>query len=138
MTKEERIDTKLTALVIDDQDSIRRSERLLLEHAGFEVLTASDGLEGVKKFDQYSDQIDVVLMDKQMPRMDGYKACSAIKAIDPKTPVVLVTAEADSHPPEKFFDLGFSDFLCKPFNREELLHKAINCGFWGHGPGDLQ
>jgi PAS domain S-box-containing protein len=78
-------------LVVDDEESIRKSTRMLLEEFGFEVIVARDGVEGVEAFRRDAHRIGAVLLDLTMPRMDGVETLQELRSIAPDVPVILTT-----------------------------------------------
>ena len=98
--------------------------RLILEAAGHEVAMAADGAEGMELFDSLAP--DLVLLDLNLPRMNGFEVCAAIKTPDRQrfTPVIMLTTEADVDSKVKGLDLGADDYLPKPFDTAELLARA--------------
>lgn len=112
----------MKVLVVDDLELSRRSLRKIFASAGYEVLTASDGVEAVEKLER--DQPDLVVTDILMPRMDGFQLCRAVKE-NPDTseiPVVFYTGSyVDDKDREFGMSLGASAYLCKPMEPRELL-----------------
>ena len=83
---------KPKVLVIDDEQSIIETLSVLLKKEGFEVLAALSGTEGIERFGELKP--DLVLTDVRMPKVSGDDVLEAIRARDPTTPVVLMTAQA--------------------------------------------
>lgn len=110
---------KLHVLVVDDSPDNQALFSLLLKKAGAIVDIASDGYGGVNlaKLNDY----DVILMDVQMPRMDGHQAVKLLREAGIKTPVIALTAHAMKEERERASRSGFTDFLTKPVRREDLL-----------------
>jgi len=110
-------------LVVDDQAANRGLLSYLLEEDGHEVIEASNGEEGIKKFD---DQVpDLVLMDVMMPGMDGYQTVELIKSRSKKhVPIIFLTALSDDLSLSRCIESGGDDFLTKPVN-EILLSAKI-------------
>ncbi len=111
-------------LVIDDVAQNVKLLEQLLSLSGYEVLTASSGVEGLAKL--ASGNPDLVLLDVVMPQMSGYEVCRAIRA-DPATvllPVVMVTALDPGDERVKGIEAGADDFLSKPINQPELLARV--------------
>ncbi len=115
-----------TVLVIDDDPSLRRVMEFTLEEAGYRVLAASTGEQGLELF--RSDSPDLVITDIQMPGISGYEVLSGIKETRPETLVLVITAFGSVDKAVKAMRLGAFDYLTKPFGREELalaVEKAL-------------
>ncbi|MBU1537809.1 response regulator, partial [Myxococcota bacterium] len=110
-------------LVIDDDEDVRAVIRLMLENRGFAVFEASDGIEGLALFDEYKDEIDVVLLDMTMPKLRGDEVFSALMARSPQTPVVIMSGYS-MHENADRFSGKIADYVQKPFNFKQLI-KAL-------------
>ena len=110
-------------LVIEDQEDNRRILRDLLTNSGYEVIEAIDGIKGVSSAETYRP--DLILMDVQLPGIDGYEATRQIKANPDlkKTPIIVVTSYALSGDDLKAFEAGCDAYVAKPFSPRELLAK---------------
>ena len=110
-----------TILVIEDQDDNRRILRDLLTSAGFTVIEANTGPEGVAR--AASAQPDLILMDIQLPGLDGYEATQRIKAQPAlrAIPIIAVTSYALSGDDVKAFAAGCDGYITKPFSPRALL-----------------
>jgi len=111
-------------LVVDDQEDLRGVLRDLLIGSGYTVIEAADGETGVAK--AKSDRPDLILMDIQMPVMDGYEATRRIKA-DPalkSIPVIAVTSYALSGDEEKTRAAGCDGYIAKPYSPRQMLAKV--------------
>jgi chemosensory pili system protein ChpA (sensor histidine kinase/response regulator) len=108
-------------MVVDDSLTVRKFTTRLLVREGFEVVTARDGLDALKMLSDRTP--DVILLDIEMPRMDGFEFAKTIKG-DAKTatiPVIMITSRtADKHR-NRAAELGVERFLGKPYQEEELL-----------------
>jgi two-component system, cell cycle response regulator DivK len=116
-------------LVVEDQEDLRGVLRTLLTGSGYEMLEAADGQAGVEK--AKSEQPDLILMDIQLPVIDGYEATRQIKA-DPKlaaTPVIAVSSFAMKGDEEKARASGCDHYVTKPYSPVQLLR--IIRGFLG-------
>jgi two-component system cell cycle response regulator DivK len=112
-----------TILVIEDQEDNRRIIRDLLTASGYEVIEAVTGIEGVSAAE--SCHPDLILMDINLPGIDGYEATRRIKA-DPdlqNIPIIVVTSYALSGDDVKAFEAGCDAYVAKPFSPRELLAK---------------
>jgi two-component system cell cycle response regulator DivK len=110
-------------LVVEDQEDNRRIMRDLLTSAGYEVMEAVTGEEGVAEAE--SHRPDLILMDIQLPGLDGYEATRQIKA-NPDLhhiPIIVVTSYALSGDDVKAYEAGCDDYVSKPFSPRELLAK---------------
>ena len=112
-----------TVLVADDDDSSRQSAADMLGRLGFQVLTARDGWEALEVFVDHSDEIKAVLLDLNMPNMDGIEAFREIRRIRPLTPVVLSSGYTGDEASGRFGGEGFARFIQRPFRFEELSVK---------------
>jgi two-component system cell cycle response regulator DivK len=110
-------------LVVEDQEDNRRIFRDLLTSNGYEVIEAVNGIEGVSLAENHRP--DLILMDIQLPGIDGYEATRQIKANhDLKNiPIIVVTSYALSGDDLKAFDAGCDAYVAKPFSPRELLTK---------------
>lgn len=106
-------------LVVEDSEDNQELFQLLLERAGASVDIACNGLEGVEK--ALGKKFDVVLMDVQMPEMDGHEATQKLREMNYKTPIVALTAHAMKEERERARLSGFSDYLTKPVLRAQLI-----------------
>lgn len=106
-------------LVVDDGQANRRLIKLVLEKAGCTVEEAENGQIGFDK--AMADKYDVILMDMQMPVMDGYAATKAICETGNETPIIALTANAMSGDQEKCYDAGCRGFLAKPVDIDQLI-----------------
>jgi two-component system cell cycle response regulator DivK len=112
-----------TILVIEDHEDNRRIMRDLLTSAGYEVIEAVTGEEGVTAAETHRP--DLILMDVQLPGLDGYEATRRIKANPDlgQIPVIIVTSYALSGDDVKAFEAGCDAYVSKPFSPRELLAK---------------
>jgi two-component system cell cycle response regulator DivK len=111
-------------LVVEDQEDNRRILRDLLTSVGFQLLEAEDGVQGVAAAE--AQRPDLILMDIQMPIMDGYEATRRLKA-NPALrgiPVIVVTSYALSGDEEKARAAGCDDYITKPYSPRQLLAKV--------------
>jgi PAS domain S-box-containing protein len=112
-----------TLLVIDDDNLIRTTVCVMLEDAGFRVLSAEDGLAGLEAFQRHAEVIDTVLLDLTMPRLDGWQCLRRLRAIRADVPVVLMTGyAANASIPADVTPAPA--ILQKPFEPEDLLEFA--------------
>ena len=107
-------------LLIEDEEIVRNMSQTMLARLGFKVVTARDGVEAVEIFQQHLDEIDIVLTDLSMPRMDGWETLSALRRIRPDIPVILASGHDDSLVNAGDHSELPQVFLHKPFQKAEL------------------
>ena len=109
-----------TVLLVEDEEPLRRLLRELLEHEGYVVLEAGDGVLALDEVDRGAP--DIVVLDLNLPRLDGYGVLSHLRA-RPATsdlPVIVLTAKGDEASEVRVFEYGASDFITKPFRPRAL------------------
>jgi two-component system chemotaxis response regulator CheY len=114
------------ALVVDDATTVRMYARDILEKAGFAVSEAINGLEGLERALAASPPPDLLVVDVNMPRMDGYAFLRAVRA-DPvlwDIPAVMVSTESQGHDAERAYEAGANLYLVKPAKPEVLARIA--------------
>ena len=111
--------TKMTrVLVVDDEPKIRMFIRANLEARGYEVCLAQDGSEAVEMAARLLP--DVIVLDVNMPRMDGIEACGRIREWA-NTPIIILSVREEEKDKVRALDEGADDYVTKPFGVEELL-----------------
>jgi len=105
-------------LLIDDDDSLRRVTEFTLHEAGYRVVCASSGEEGIRLFGQ--EEPAVVITDMQMPGLSGEEVLHRVKQQRPETAVIVITAYGTVEKAVEAMKLGAFDYLTKPFGRDEL------------------
>lgn len=116
---------KRVVLLIEDNEANRYLARFILEKNGLEVVQATNGAEGVKRALERAP--DLVIMDIEMPEMDGYEAASRLRA-NPATasvPIMAFTSYAHPSDRERALERGFSDYLEKPFEIDDFVRRVL-------------
>jgi CheY-like chemotaxis protein len=120
------VECPLRILLAEDNVVNQKLARRLLEKKGHTVITAGDGLEALALLDK--ETVDLILMDVQMPGMDGVAATRVIRAREKpgglRVPIVALTAHAMSCDRDYCFEAGMDDYLTKPI-RSEDLHRVL-------------
>lgn len=106
-------------LLADDHDDNRRLTKRLLNVLGLDVVTASNGIEAIEQFKKHKPAL--ILLDIQMPEMDGIEAFKIIRRKDAKVPIIALTANAMSHEIEQYLGVGFDDYISKPIVRNRFI-----------------
>ncbi len=121
-------------LLVEDDPSIREVTALGLRAAGFTVSVAVSGQEGLERW--RADRPDLVLLDVMLPRMDGFEVCRAIRR-EATTPIVMLTARADTIDVVVGLESGADDYVRKPFEMPELVARVrAALRRHGHEPAD--
>ncbi len=113
--------TQLAALVVDDSITMRRVTQRLLERRGAKVFTARDGLDAITVLQEHA--VDVILLDIEMPRMDGYQFATHVRN-DPKQkhlPIIMITSRSGEKHRAKAIEIGVNDYLSKPYQESQLI-----------------
>jgi len=105
-------------LVVDDEPGVRDLISDALNLVGLSSVTAAHGMEALTKL--RDNQIDLMILDINMPTMDGYEVLERMNDQGTKTPVIVLTARLDREDTKRAFELGADDFVRKPFGIEEL------------------
>ena len=105
-------------LVVDDDPSIRQTLTREIALAGYDAISAADGVEGQAVFEERRP--DLVITDLAMPRMDGLGLLAAIRKVD-ATPVLVLSVRGEEEDKVRALDLGADDYVTKPFSLRELL-----------------
>ncbi len=113
---------KLKILVVDDESRMRKLVRDFLVKSHYEVVEASDGEEALTIFFDKND-IDLVILDVMMPKMDGWQVCREIRAYS-KVPIIMLTAKSDERDELLGFELGVDEYISKPFSPKILVARV--------------
>ncbi len=109
----------LRILVAEDEEHLLEAIKLNLEMEGYEVITAKNGSEAIKKLE--NQRFNLAILDVMMPEMNGIEVCQHIRITDMELPVLFLTAKDSSQDKIQGLKVGADDYLTKPFNLEELL-----------------
>ncbi|MFA4930913.1 MAG: PAS domain S-box protein [Patescibacteria group bacterium] len=123
-TKEDQITNQTgTVLVVDDEKLITEMMTKMLDKMGYEVIAATNGLDGVNIYREKYHQIDVVILDMQMRDMSGKETFIHMKEINPHVRVLLSTGYGRNEEAQEILNLGVIDLLPKPYKMDELQKK---------------
>ena len=106
-------------LVIDDDKNIRKLLSVVLTKEGFTVVPATDGANALEIMDKES--VDLIIVDVMMPNVNGYEFTECVRGINPKIPILMVSAKQLSEDRKRGFLAGIDDFMVKPIDTEELV-----------------
>ncbi len=116
------MNNQLKILVVDDEARMRKLVRDFLVKKDFEVVEAADGEEAVDIFFDAND-IDLVILDVMMPKMDGWAVCREIRQYS-KVPIIMLTAKTEERDELLGFDLGVDEYITKPFSPKILVARV--------------
>jgi len=122
-------------LIIEDEDGIIHLLNLYLRDAGYEVVVAKDGADGLAMHAR--EHPDLVLLDIMLPALDGFEVCRRIRAWS-KTPILMLTARGDEDDRISGLDLGADDYIVKPFSPRELVSRVRAILRRSGGPDESQ
>ncbi len=109
-------------LIVDDESRMRKLVKDFLVRKGYEVLEAGDGVEALDIF--YAEkQIDMLILDVMMPRMDGWELCKEIRKTS-RVPIIMLTARGDERDELLGFQLGVDEYISKPFSPKILVARV--------------
>jgi two-component system, OmpR family, alkaline phosphatase synthesis response regulator PhoP len=109
-------------LVVDDEQSIVTLLQYNLKQAGFEVVTANDGEEGMNK--AISERPDLMILDLMLPKLDGIEVCKQLRQQKVMTPILMLTAKDDEFDKVLGLELGADDYMTKPFSPREVVARV--------------
>jgi chemosensory pili system protein ChpA (sensor histidine kinase/response regulator) len=113
----------LNVLIVDDSPSVRRVLTNLIRGAGWSPHAAKDGLDALEIIHASAMRPDVVILDVEMPRMDGYEFTASLRAMyqHRDTPIVMLTSRAGEKHRRRAFEVGATEYMVKPYQDDELL-----------------
>jgi len=116
------VDQQVTALVVDDSITMRRVTERLLERRGVRVLTARDGLDAITVLQDHEP--DIILLDIEMPRMDGYQFATHVRndAKSRDVPIIMITSRSGEKHRARAIEIGVNDYLSKPYQEAHLIN----------------
>jgi PAS domain S-box-containing protein len=109
-------------LIVDDEASIREATKTSLENHNYKVLTANDGIDGLALYIQYKNEISIVLMDIQMPAMNGLTAIRILQKSNPSVKIIAISGIASNQKLLETNDICVQAFLSKPYTMKKLLN----------------
>lgn len=111
------------ALLVDDESSLLEVLANILQHMGYEVIKAVDGVDALQKLKENVDDISIVLMDITMPRMDGTEAYGHMRYINPNLPIIICSGYSESDISSRFIEDENLHFVRKPYRFDQIASK---------------
>lgn len=112
---------RVTVLLIDDDIAACDTIQWTLQQEGFQVICAYDGVKGLREL--YQHQPDVVLLDLNMPVMDGYTLCERIREVS-DVPIIVISAREEPESIVRCLEMGADDYITKPYNNQVLVART--------------
>jgi DNA-binding response OmpR family regulator len=112
----------VTILLVDDEETIQKLLTFPLERAGHRVVQARDGEEALERF--RSEDVDLVVLDLMLPKMDGLEVCRRMRAEASAVPIIMLTARGDEVDKVLGLELGADDYITKPFSIREFMSRV--------------
>jgi CheY-like chemotaxis protein len=112
-----------TILLIDDEELVINISEMMLKKLGYKVFKAHNGYEGIQLFEENKTEIDLIISDLEMPKMNGNEVLSKLREIDPEIKVMLSSGSLTDSDEQSIIDRGFNGFLKKPYNLNALCGK---------------
>lgn len=121
--KPKAINETLSVMIVDDSPSVRRVSSNMIKNIGWIPTLAKDGLDALEQLQASEMPPDLILLDIEMPRMDGYQFLSSVRSLPAyrNLPVVIVSSRSSEKHRQKAFDLGATQYLVKPYQEENVV-----------------
>ena len=113
----------ITVLVVDDESRMRKLIKDFLTQKGYSILEAEDGEEALKVFTENQNQINLILLDVMMPKLDGWSVLRQIRQTS-KVPIIMLTARGEEQDELFGFELGVDEYIAKPFSPKILVARV--------------
>lgn len=111
-----------TILIVDDERDMRHLLEMVLQRAGFQTMTAKDGLAALAQL--HNDTVDLLLLDIMMPGMDGFELCEKIRQTS-SVPIIFLSAKGTNEDKVKGLMMGADDYIVKPFTASEVVARIV-------------
>lgn len=111
-----------TILIIDDEQDMRHLLEMTLQRAGFQTMTAANGLEALEQLNHKT--VDLLLLDIMMPEMDGFELCEKIR-LTSSIPIIFLSARGANEDKVKGLMMGADDYIVKPFTASEVVARIV-------------
>lgn len=124
----------LTIMIVDDSPSVRRVSSNMIKNIGWLPVLAKDGLDALEQLQASETPPDLILLDIEMPRMDGYQFLGSVRSLPAyrNLPVVIVSSRSSEKHRQKAFDLGATEYLVKPYQEDNVISLICRLVQEGH------
>ena len=115
---------KKVVLIVDDEVRMRKLIKDFLKQKDYEILEAGDGEEALTIYNEKKDEIDLILLDVMMPKLDGWSVLRQIRQNNKKVAVVMLTARSEEQDELFGFELGVDEYITKPFSPKLMVARV--------------
>ena len=115
---------KINILILDDESRIRKLIKDFLVKHDYSVIEAEDGEKAIEIYKQNSENIDLILLDVMMPKLDGWSVLRLIRQENKKLPIIMLTARSEEQDELFGFELGVDEYITKPFSPKILVARV--------------
>ena len=115
----------ITILYVEDDTAIRQNTSVTLKLVSANIIDAVDGRDGLEKYKENIDKIDIVMTDLSMPDMDGLEMISEIKKLKKDTPILITTAHQDLSYLKKAIEFGVTSYIIKPIDIRNIITSIL-------------
>jgi len=115
---------KINILIVDDESRIRKLIKDFLVKYDYSVIEAEDGEKAIEIYKQNSENIDLILLDVMMPKLDGWSVLRLIRQENKKLPIIMLTARSEEQDELFGFELGVDEYITKPFSPKILVARV--------------
>jgi two-component system, cell cycle sensor histidine kinase and response regulator CckA len=112
-----------TVLVVDDDEMVLEATQAAFKHAGFSTLTAKDGEDAIRRYQEHQDQIDCVFLDLTLPKMSGEVVFRRLRQICPEVRIIVTSGHSAEELEKRFAGLDVFAFVCKPKSSCDAIAK---------------
>ncbi len=119
--------SSVSVLIVDDEEMMRTLLEKILAREGYKILTAEDGVAALEVLNAH--EVDLVISDMKMPRMNGFELLKHIKQEYPQTGVIIMTAYGDTYTVKDALLLGADEYITKPFKSYEIS-LVVERAYW--------
>lgn len=113
-------------LLVEDEEMLRELAKMSLKGSGYRVMTASEGEEAIRIYKVHHNEIDLVLSDMGLPKLDGYSIFKELKKINPTVKFVLASGYIDPAQKSEILKSGVKEFIQKPYAPNDMLKRIRN------------
>ncbi len=116
----------MAILLVDDDTSVLETTKIILQTAGYQVITAADGQSAIELYKGNQDGIDLVILDYTMPRLSGVETLQGLQMLNPDVKVIVSSGFDSKGPVKELLEMGALDSIQKPFRMKTMIDLVKN------------